>query len=91
MTSVETQGLASSSSEAMQDGRLFSQFLSEGEEFQETFYLGRQGILKPTRVWITVASQRVLGLVKTRYFFQEAARGSPDPSSLLIPDPSPAV
>lgn len=73
---VETQGLASSSSEAMQDRQLFSPFLYEGEELQETFYLGRQGILKPTRVWITVTNHRVLGLVTTHYFFQEAAEGA---------------
>ncbi|MEO0249638.1 MAG: zinc ribbon domain-containing protein [candidate division WOR-3 bacterium] len=73
---VEPQVVTHYLSEGARDRQLFFQFLFEGEELRETFYLGRVGILKPERVWIAVTNHRVLALVTTHYFFQDASEGA---------------
>ncbi|RMG51358.1 MAG: hypothetical protein D6723_10865 [Acidobacteria bacterium] len=72
-------------SKETRDQRLFARFLHEDEELQETFYLGRTGIFKPTRVWIALTDHRVLALVIGHYFFQEATGGAKVLHSFSLP------
>jgi hypothetical protein len=71
--------------ETLRDAQLFTSFLFQGEQLYDTFYLGRVGIIKPTRVWIGVTNYRVLALVMTHYFFQDASEGAKILHSFSLP------